>query len=274
MTTDAPRSGLRRLDETWPERVLIDFAAGKVTVEGPLGASATLPMDSPEAFAAVAAGYLRCGWDNKYVYSFTWLGRPIIQLPDDAFRMQEVIYALRPDVIVETGVAHGGSAIFYASLCKLIEKGRVVCVELDLRPHNRKAIDEHPLRSLITLIDGGSTDPATVDKVKAEIRPGEKVLVLLDSRHTREHVLDELQAYAPLVTKGSYVVAMDGIMRYLSGAPRSAPDWQSDNPAQAAREFVAGRNDFVLTEPPLPFNEGTVDTRVTYCPDAFLQRIS
>jgi cephalosporin hydroxylase len=260
--------------DNWPKRVSIDLEHGIVTVAPAAGAEQSLPMDTREAFAAVAAAYLRCGWDNKYVYSFTWLGRPIIQLPDDAFRLQELIFAVKPDVIVETGVAHGGSAIFYASLCKLIGRGRVIGVEVDLRPHNRVALDAHPLHSLISLIDGSSIDPATIAKLRAAIAPDETVLVLLDSRHTKEHVLAELRAYAPLVTMGSYIVAMDGIMRHLVGAPRSAPDWEWNNPAAAAREFVSARKDFELIEPPLPFNEGNISTRVTYCPDAFLRRIA
>jgi cephalosporin hydroxylase len=254
--------------------VTIDFEAGSVAVEEATGRKETLAMDSAGAFAAVSAAYLRCGWDNKYVYSFSWLGRPIIQLPDDAFRMQELIFALQPDVIIETGVAHGGSAVFYASLCKLIGRGRVVAVEVELRPHNRAAIDAHPMRPLITIIEGSSIDPKTVAQVKALVKPGETVLVLLDSRHTKDHVLAELAAYAPLVTPQSYIVTMDGIMRDLTGAPRSAADWASNNPAEAAREFAETNKNFAIVEPPAPFNEGNVTTRVTYCPDAFLKRIA
>ena len=263
-------SSLRR---TWPKRISIDFDAGSVAIEEAAGATLTAPMDSPEAFAAVAAAYLRCGWDYKYVYSFSWLGRPIIQLPDDAFRMQELIFALKPDVIIETGVAHGGSAVFYASLCKLMDHGRIIAVEIELRPHNRKALDTHPLRPLITIIEGSSIDPKTVAQVKSLVAPGETVLVLLDSRHTKDHVLAELEAYATLVTPGSYIVAMDGIMQDLTGAPRSASDWAWNNPADAARAFAARRKDFEIVEPPPPFNEGNVRSRVTYCPDAFLKKI-
>jgi cephalosporin hydroxylase len=262
------------LSKPWPKRVSIDFENGSVTVEDSASERRTLPLADPDAFAAVSAAYLRCGWDAKYVYSFSWLGRPIIQLPDDAFRMQEIIHVLKPDVIVETGVAHGGSAVFYASLCKLMGRGRVICVEVDLRAHNRAALDAHPLRPLISLVDGSSIDPAVVAKVRAAIAPGETVLVLLDSKHTHDHVLAELQAYAPLVTKGSYIVAMDGIMQHLPGAPRAAPDWTTNNPAAAARDFAAANADFELTEPPPPFNEGSVRNRVTYCPDAFLKRIA
>jgi cephalosporin hydroxylase len=262
------------LSDAWPKRVSVDLEAGRVTIEDASSAVRELPLDSPEAFAAVSAAYLRCGWDSKYVYSFSWLGRPIIQLPDDAFRMQELIFAVKPDVIVETGIAHGGSSIFYASLCKLMGTGRVIGVEVDLRAHNRAAIDEHPLRPLISLVDGSSIDPGTIAKVRAAISPDEKVMVLLDSRHTREHVAAELEGYAPLVSVGSYIVAMDGIMQHLVGAPRSHPGWASDNPAAAAREFAARRKDFQLVEPVPPFNEGSVATRVTYCPDAFLRRVA
>jgi cephalosporin hydroxylase len=262
------------LSSAWPRRVAVDFDAGQVTIEDSAAGERTLPLASAEAFAAVSAAYLRCGWDAKYVYSFSWLGRPIIQLPDDAFRMQELLFALQPDVIVETGVAHGGSLVFYASLCKLAGKGRVIGVEVELRAHNRAAIDAHPLRPLISLVDGSSVDPATLAKVKAAIKPGEKVIVLLDSKHTREHVAAELEAYAPLVSVGSYLVAMDGIMQHLVGAPRSQPGWAADNPAQAARECAARRRDFRLVEPVPPFNEGAVKTRVSYCPDAFLQRVA
>lgn len=260
-------------ENEWPKRVSIDLEFSSVTVENSSGVY-TFPMASPEAFSAVSQGYLRCGWDNKYVYSFTWLGRPIIQLPDDVIRLQELIYNLKPDVIVETGIAHGGSAIFYASLCKLMGCGRVVAVDIDLRSHNRAAIEQDPLSSLITLIDGSSIASATVEKVRSQIKPGETVLIFLDSLHTREHVLEELNLYASLVSVGSYIVAMDGIMQFLEGAPRSKNGWKQNNPTQAAKEFASSRSDFVLITPPIPFNEGKVNTRVSYCPEAFLKRVS
>jgi cephalosporin hydroxylase len=256
----------------WPKRLSVDFEAATVTVETGDGPPETLALDSPQAFDAVAAAYLRAGWDNKYVYSFSWLGRPIIQLPDDAFRLQELICAVAPDVIVETGIAHGGSAVFYASICAALGRGRIVSADIDIRAHNRAALDAHPLRPLITLIEGSSTAPETVAAIRAAIAPGERVLVFLDSNHGRDHVLAELAAYAPLVSPGSYIVAMDGIMRHLEGAPRSKPGWRTDNPAEAARRFAAEHPEFELVEPPIPFNEGNVRRRVSYCPDAFLRR--
>src|SRR4051812_44214561 len=124
-------------------------------------------------------------------------------------RVQEVIAAVKPDVIVETGIAHGGSLVFYATLCKAMGRGRVIGVDVEIRPHNRAAIESHVLSEYITCIEGSSTDPAVVDQVKALIAPGETVLVLLDSNHTKAHVLGELQAYCGLVSVGSYLLAAD-----------------------------------------------------------------
>ena len=230
-------------------------------------------IGSPEAFRILSELWLRSGWDNKYVYSFTWLGRPIIQLPEDMLRLQEVIHSIGPDVIVETGVAHGGGLVFYASLCKAMDRGRVIGVDVEIRPHNRRAIEAHPLFPLITLIEGSSIDPPVVEHVKSQIRPGEKVMVFLDSAHQKQHVLEELRAYSPLVTAGSYIVAMDGIMEQLVGAPRSAPDWSWNNPRQAALEFVTENPNFAIEEPAFAFNEGTVTERVTYWPSAFIKRL-
>lgn len=254
--------------------IAIDLEAGTVTLRTATGEERVLPLGSPEGFAAVSKAWLRAGWDAKYVYGFTWLGRPVIQLPEDMVRIQEVVHRLRPDVIVETGVAHGGSLVYYASLCKVLERGRVVGIDVEIRPHNRRAIEAHPLAGLITLIEGSSTDPAVVEQVRALVRPGETVLVLLDSCHTRQHVLDELRAYGPLVSPGSYIVACDGIMEEVVGAPRTRPDWTWNNPRQAALAFVGERPDFALEEPALPFNEGVVRDRVTYWPSAYLKRVA
>jgi cephalosporin hydroxylase len=230
-------------------------------------------IGSREGFEILSKLWLRSGWDAKYVYSFTWLGRPIIQLPEDMFRLQEVIWTVKPDVIVETGVAHGGSLIFHASLCQGMGKGRVIGVDIEIRPHNRAAIEAHPLSPFISLVEGSSIAPTTVDAVRAQLKPGDKVMVLLDSCHTKEHVLAELDAYAPLVSRDSYVVAMDGIMEEVAGAPRTEPDWTWNNPRQAALDFVRREPRFALEEPAFVFNEGLVRERVTYWPSAFLRRV-
>ena len=254
-------------------KITIDEAKGEVVIVDGNG-ERHLAMDSAEAFSAVSRAWLRCGWDTKYVYSFSWMGRPMIQLPEDMIRLQEVIYAVRPDVIVETGVAHGGSLIFHASLCRAMGKGRVIGVDIEIRPHNRAAIEAHEMFEYITLIEGSSTDPAVVGKVRALVKPGETALVILDSNHSKEHVLAELEAYSPLVTPGSYIIACDGIMGQVTGAPRSDADWDWNNPTAAAREFAGSHPDFVIEEPAFPFNEGVVKERVTYWPDAYLKRVS
>jgi cephalosporin hydroxylase len=253
-------------------KVTIDTDLGQVVVDDGSGPR-SVPMDSAEGFRIASAAWLRVGWDTKYVYGFSWMGRPIIQLPDDMVRIQEVIYDIRPDVVVETGVAHGGSLIFYASLCKAMGSGRVIGIDIEIRPHNRSAIEAHELFDLITLYEGSSIDEDVVDAVRADVG-GSRALVLLDSNHTRAHVLAELRAYADLVAPGSYLVATDGIMQDLVGAPRSGEAWATDNPQQAVRDFLAERDDFELVEPAFPFNEGVVEDRVTYWPNAFLRRRS
>jgi cephalosporin hydroxylase len=250
----------------------IDFENAVIEVPGPNGELRRLPFASAEGFREVTKAWLRVGWDTKYVYGFTWLGRPIIQLPDDMIRLQEVIYKIQPDVIIETGIAHGGSLIYSASLCQMIGKGRVVGVDIEIRPKNRQAIEAHPLASYITMFEGDSTSKEVVDKVRAQIRPGETTIVFLDSCHTADHVTKELEAYGPLVTSGSYIVAMDGIMKDVVGAPRSSPDWGTNNPQTSVDEFLKKHPEFTLEEPAFPFNEGIVTDRVTYWPNAFLKR--
>lgn len=253
--------------------VSIDLQAGTVTVTDVDGRVREHPFESAEGFHVVSQAWLRAGWDAKYVYSFAWMGRPLIQLPEDMLRLQEVIYAVEPDVVVETGIAHGGSLVFYASLLRAMGRGRVIGVDIEIRPHNREALEEHRLASLITLVEGDSTDAATVRRVRDEIRADERVLVVLDSNHSKEHVFAELEAYAPLVSVGSYVVAMDGIMETLVGAPRSSADWSWNNPKAAAEAFVATHPEFEIVEPAFAFNEGSVSQRETYWPSGFLKRV-
>jgi cephalosporin hydroxylase len=249
----------------------IDFEAGVVTSKND-DQTQVFSLGTPEAFSLISEAWLRCGWDNKYVYGFTWLGRPVIQLPEDMFRIHELIYRLKPDVLVETGVAHGGSLVFYATLFHAMGKGRVIGVDIEIRPHNRKAIETHKLSKYITLIEGSSIDAGTVEQVRSQVQAGDRVLVVLDSNHTKAHVLGELRAYSPMVTPESYIVACDGIMSKLIGAPRSQEDWEWNNPREAVREFLMNGGDFVLEEPAFPFNEGSISERVTYWPDAFLRR--
>ena len=227
---------------------------------------------SEKSFELITQQWLRVGWNQKYQYTFSWLGRPIIQLPDDMLRIQEVIYMIQPDVIIETGVAHGGSIIFYASLCKMMQKGRVVGIDIEIRPHNREAIENHELYEFITLIEGSSTDKAIVNKVRNMIRQEESVMVVLDSNHTKQHVADELKAYHELVTPGSYLIATDGIMKDLHDVPRGNPDWSWNNPTAAAYEFAKSHPEFNLIQPSWPFNESKLKENVTHWPGAWLKR--
>lgn len=253
---------------------MITIDGDVITLHDPDG-TRTVSIGSPEGFRVLSDLWIRSGWDTKYVYSFTWMGRPIIQLPDDIVRMQEVIYAVKPTVIIETGVAHGGSLVLYASLFRAMGvAGRVIGIDIEIRPHNRQAIEAHELFPYITLIEGSSIDPDTVSRTSALLRPDDRVLVILDSNHTKAHVLAELQLYGPLTSVGSYIVATDGIMGQVVGAPRTKPEWVWDNPKEAAIDFVKSDSRFVIEEPRFPFNEGVIDTRVTYWPGAFVKRVA
>jgi cephalosporin hydroxylase len=233
----------------------------------------TMPLYSKEAFEIISHQWLKVGWNEKYVYTFTWMGRPIIQLPEDMIRIQEVIYRIKPDVIVETGVAHGGSLIYYASLCKAMEKGRIIGIDIEIRSHNRTAIESHELASYITLIEGSSIDDEIVNQVRVLVKPNESVLVILDSDHSKQHVLKELIAYSSLITNGSYIVATDGAMKNLFDVPRGKKEWILDNPTAAALEFVTENQEFIIEQPEWIFNESELTDNITHWPGAYLRRI-
>ncbi len=255
-------------------KISADAAANRLVVEVD-GKREEHELYSEAGFAALSRLWVKVGWSLKYTYGFSWMGRPVIQLPEDLVRVQEAIYAVRPTLIVETGVAHGGSLVFYASLFRAMgTAGRVVGVDVEIRPHNRRAIEVHELAPSISLIEGSSIEPATLERVRALLRPEDRVMVLLDSNHTRVHVAAELEAYAPMVSAGSYLVATDGIMQDLADVPRGEPGWTRDNPKVAAAEFAARHPEFVLADPPQPFNESPIHFRITHWPGAWLRRIS
>ena len=252
-------------------KLIIDTDVGKLTCETE-GEQHITGLYTREAFEMISRHWLKVGWDQKYSYTFSWMGRPVVQLPQDLMRIQEVIYRVKPDVVVETGVAHGGSLIFYASLCRAMGRGGVIGVDIEIRPHSRTALEAHELFPLITLIEGSSTAPEVVSQVRSLVKSGETVIVILDSDHSTRHVLDELEAYCSLVTPGSYIVATDGIMKDLHDVPRGKPNWLVDNPAQAASEFARKHPEFVLEEPAWPFNESELTESVTHWPGAWLRR--
>jgi cephalosporin hydroxylase len=250
-------------------KIEIDTETATITREG---TAEPVQLYSKEGFELLSDLWVKVGWNQKYSYTFSWLGRPIIQMPEDMVRIQEVIYRLKPDVIIETGIAHGGSPLFYASVCHAMGRGRVIGVDIEIRPHNRAAIETHELASYVELIEGSSTDAATLGRVRSLVKRDESVLVILDSNHTRAHVLAELEAYAPLVTSGSYIVATDGIMKQLADVPRGDPAWATDNPTDAAEQYAAAHPDFVLEQPVWPFNESALTSNVTHWPGAWLRR--
>jgi len=252
--------------------IRLDFDAAEISVTGPEG-ERRYALASPEGFAVLSEAWLRSGWANRYSYTFTWFGRPVIQLPEDLIRLQELVYRLKPDVIIETGVAHGGSAVFLAGLCRLIGNGRVIAIDVEIRPKNRAALEAHEFADLITLLEGDSAAGETVNRVKAQIGADQSVMLILDSSHSKAHVLAELSAYSPLIRPGGHIIVADGVMATLAGLPKTHPDWAWNNPRAAITAFLAQNPDFERAAPPCPFNEGGVPTGGSYWSDGYLRRV-
>jgi cephalosporin hydroxylase len=205
----------------------------------------------------------------KYSYNFAWLGRPVIQYPQDLLAMQEIVWKIKPDLIIETGIAHGGSLIYYASLLELMGgKGMVLGIDVDIRKHNRKAIEAHPMFKRIRMIQSSSIEPALVERVHAIAKKYKRILVVLDSNHTHEHVAAELKAYAPLVTRGSYLVVFDTVVQFMpKGSFPNRPWGHNNNPWTAVREFLKQNGNFKL-------DKYVQDkAQITVAPDGFLKRI-
>lgn len=250
-------------------KIVID-TDGKKIIKEENEKSISIDLFSKEAFEIITDQWLKIGWNADYSYAFTWMGRPIIQLPEDMVRIQEVVYQVKPGVIIETGIAHGGSLIYYASLAHAMGKGRVIGIDIDIKPRSRKAIESHPMYKYITLIEGSSTDAGVISEVKSLLAPGETVMVILDSDHSKRHVLNELEAYHQFVTRGSYIIAADGIMKDLYDTPNGKREWKHDNPYEAAKEFVEKHHEFEVVQPEWPFNESRLNKNVTYWPGAWL----
>lgn len=253
-------------------KIVIDTAAATLT-EVVDGAESSVGLFTKAAFETLSRQWVRVGWSLKYYHNFSWFGLPILQLPEDLLRLQEVIYQVRPRVIVETGVFRGGSLLFHATLCQALGDGRVIGIDREVAPNDREAITRHSLGSRITLLEGDSTDASIVTQVARLIDHADPVLVILDSCHNKEHVARELECYSRFVSKGSYIIATDGIMRDLADVPGGMPDWKSDNPFSAATEFAARHPEFRQHQPPWMFHDGELTENVTYWPGAWLQRI-
>lgn len=222
---------------------------------------------------------------HKWAYNFRWLGRPAIQFPNDAWALQELVYEIKPDLIIETGIAHGGSLIYSASLlamldlCDATEKGevldprapkrKVLGIDIDIRAHNRAAIEAHPMASRIEMIEGSSIAAETVAQVKAVAARHERVLVCLDSNHTHDHVLAELEAYAPLVSPGSYIIVYDTVVEDMPAALSGDRPWgPGNNPKTAVHTFLASNEEFEIDK--------AIDHKlqISVAPDGFLRRIA
>ncbi len=219
------------------------------------------------ALRARSGDFLRESIGAQYSYNFSWMGRPIIQYPQDMIAMQEILWTVRPDLIVETGIAHGGSLVYYASLCELIGNGEILGIDIDIRAHNRRAIEEHPMFRRISLLQGSSVDPAIVQQVTARAA-GKRVLVVLDSNHTHDHVLAELEAYASLVSIGSYCVVFDTVVEDLPAGQYPDRPWGvGNNPKTAVHEFL-GRDDRFEID-----RDIEARIQITVAPDGYLRRI-
>ncbi len=229
------------------------------------GQKRTEDLFSPAGRDLVAGLWLEVSAQFRLMYDLTWLGIPIIQLPGDIVMMQELIWRLRPDVIVECGFAHGGSAILYASILELTGKGIVLGVDVEVRQYNRLAVESHPLAHRIRIIEGSSIDPATAERVRAACAGARTVLVVLDSNHTTAHVRAELDTYHSLVTPGSYAVVMDGAQALVAGIPAAKPEWKESHPLAAIETFLAAHPEFA--EDPR-----YTRTLVTCNPRGFLRR--
>lgn len=206
---------------------------------------------------------------QRYSYSFTWLGRPVIQYPQDMVAIQEIIWRVKPDLIIETGIAHGGSLIFYASMLELIGGDReVLGIDIDIREHNRIEIEDHLMYKRISMLEGSSTDEHIIEEVRHIAASKSRVLVALDSLHTHEHVLRELELYSPLVTKGSYLLVFDTVIEDLPEDLFPDRPWGKDNnPKTAVREFLMKNNRFV---PDRTFQNKLF---ITAAPDGYLKCI-
>ena len=206
---------------------------------------------------------------HQYSYNFTWLGLPIIQYPQDIIALQEIIWKIKPDLIIETGIARGGSLIFSASLLEIInEGGEVLGIDIDIREENKRAIENHPLNKRITMLEGSSTNKKIAEKVYKIARNKKRILIILDSNHTHEHVLEELNLYAKLTSVGSYCIVFDTIIEDMPEGSFPNREWdKGNNPKTAVWEFLNQNDRFVIDK--------KIENKIliTVAPDGYLNRI-
>ncbi len=250
---------------------------------------ATYP--SQRDWHALSNQWMQQAFDQRYMYHFSWMGRPIIQTPNDMVALQEIIWAVKPDLIIETGIAHGGSLILSASLLALLDeadavasrttvdprasKRKVIGIDIDIRSHNRAAIESHPMAHRIQMIEGSSIAPETLAKVKAAAAGYKNILVCLDSHHTHDHVMEELKAYTPFVTVGSYCVVYDTVVEDMPKATFPDRAWApGNNPKTAVWEFLKAQQQAPKNQPQFEIDR-TIDDKlmITAAPQGWLKRI-
>lgn len=228
-----------------------------------------LKMGKDEEFKKLSLDWILKSNEYKYGYSFTWMGRPIIQFPNDMFIIQELIWQVKPDLIIETGIAHGGSIIFSASMLELLGgDGEVIGIDIDIRKHNRDEIEKHPMMKRITMLEGSSIDENIVKQVKDIAKDKKTIMVFLDSNHSHAHVLEELKAYGNLVTPNSYLVVFDTCVEiFPEGYVKDRPWDVGNNPMTAMNEYLSTHDEFELDE--------IVNSKamITAAPRGFLKRV-
>jgi len=230
-----------------------------------MGERSTVELYSRDGFEMLSNLWIKVAAERRLMYEASWLDRPIIQFPTDILAVQELLWRVKPDLVIETGVAHGGSLVLSASILELLGKGKVIGVDIEIRPHNRQAIEAHRLSHRIELMEGSSVASDIVEAVGAAAADAESVIVFLDSNHTEAHVLRELELYSPFVTHGSYIVAHDGAQAWVSDTPHGKPEWKDDHPLGAIRKFLAAHPEF--ESDPMPTRFG-----ITSSPEGYLRR--
>ena len=206
---------------------------------------------SQEGFEMLSNLWIKVSTEFKMMYELKWLGRPIIQFGSDMVMLQQLIWDVKPDIFIETGIAHGGSLIYTASLFEMMgNDGQVIGIDVEIRPHNRSAIQEHTLYKRIKMIEGSSVGEETILALEKLIEgsSGKTITVMLDSNHSKDHVLKELELYSKYVTVGSYMIVQDGAQQWVADIPRGKAEWIDDNPLAAIEEFLKTNSDFIIDE--------------------------